>query len=389
MALDLRTIYVVASLTLIVLGAIQLVAYATGRFKRWPLWWSASNILTGIGCLCIAFRDIVSDAITIDLGNAIILAGYLLMFVAIREFAGRKLDPSCYILATAVGSLVIIVFLGGTADTMGRIAFGSMISCLVDLAVIREGWSLARREKLYSAWIFVTLYVPTAAIFATRSALALTDNLSGPELFRHGGQNPHAWLALSSVTFLMLRNMVMLMMASERSYCELAALALRDPLTGLLNRVGLSRSFKSLDNRPSALIFDMDHFKALNDRHGHAAGDDALRLFSGTAATALRAGDLLCRLGGDEFVAILDGATIEEAVLMAGRIQQAFANAIALRADLSVHPTLSIGVARAGSAKTTLEVLLQKADTALYRSKREGRNKVAVTVSLSSAASVS
>lgn len=379
MALDLRTIYVVASLTLIVLGALQLAAYATGRFQRWPLWWSASNILTGLGCLCVALRDLAPDVLSVDIGNAVTLAGYVLMFVAIRVFAGRPVDQRYWLGAILAGSVVIVVFLGGNPDAMGRVAFGSAIFCLIDLAIIREGLRLGRREKLYSAWLLVALFSPTAMIFAARGVLALTGDLGGTALFESAGNNAHVWLALTAVMFLLLRSMVMLMMAAERSHCELAELALHDPLTGLLNRAGLSRSFERLDRQPAALLFDLDHFKALNDRHGHAAGDEALRLFAGAASGHLRPGDLLSRLGGDEFVAILDGASIDEAVLVADRIQVGFADAIAMRTDLTVHPTLSIGVARALSADTPLALLLQQADAALYRSKQDGRNRVAVS----------
>ena len=378
MALDLRTIYAVASLTLFMLGAIQFAAYATGRFQRWPLWWSASNILTGLGCLLVALRGVAADVVSVDLGNAATLAGYILMLVAVRVFAGRKTALRYPVLAIAGGSLAIVLFLGGAEEAMGRVALASAIMCAVDLAILREGWRLAKREKLYSAWILVALYLPTSAIFATRGTLALTGHLGGTELFGNSGHDPHAWLALTAVTFVLLRSMVMLMMAAERGHCELTRLALHDPLTVLLNRARLTRSFETLD-RPSLLLFDIDHFKALNDRHGHAAGDDALRLFAETAAAQLGAGDLLGRLGGDEFVAVLDKAPIEDAVAVAGRIQQAFARAIAQRPDLSIHPTLSIGIARAASPGTPLAVLLQEADAALYRCKRDGRDRVAVS----------
>ena len=377
--LDLRTIYAVASLTLIVLGAIQLAAYATGRFQRWPLWWSASNILTGAGCFLIALRGVAPDLLSVGLGNAATLAGYGLMLVAIRVFGDPTARPRHLRRGIVAGSLVIVLFLAVTDNAMGRIALGSTVMCLIDLAVVREGVRLARHEKLYSAWLLVAIYAPTATLFAARGILALTGHLGGPALFENTGQNAHAWLALSAVMFLLLRSMVMLMMAAERSYCELDALARRDPLTGLLNRAGLARSFEGLARPPSVLLFDLDHFKTLNDRHGHAAGDDALRTFAATAATQLRTGDLLCRLGGDEFVAILDGVLIEDAAAVAGRIQRVFADAMALRTDLSIHPTLSVGIARAPSAGAPLDVLMQKADAALYRSKRDGRNKVAVS----------
>lgn len=379
LALDLRTIYAVASLTLIVLGALQLAAYATGRFQRWPLWWSASNILTGLGCLCVALRDLAPDVVTIDIGNAVTIAGYVTMFVAIRVFAGRPVDLRYSLGAVLIGSVAIIVFLGSDGDAMGRVAFGSAVFGLIDLAIIREGWWLGKREKLYSAWLLAALYVPTALIFAVRGVLALTGNLGGTELFENAGSGAHVWLALTAVTFLMLRSMVMLMMAAERSHCELAVLAHRDPLTGLLNRAGLSRSFGGLARQPTALLFDLDHFKTLNDRHGHAAGDGALKLFAESALGQLHPGDLLSRLGGDEFVAILDGASIDDAVVTAEKIRQAFANAIATRTDFTVRPTLSIGISRAQTVDTSLELLLQQADAALYRSKQDGRDRVAIS----------
>ncbi|WP_454851780.1 GGDEF domain-containing protein [Rhizobium binxianense] len=376
MILDLRTIYIISAVTCLVLGVIQLAAYSTRRFERWPLWWGASNILIGVGSLCIGLRDVAPDVVSVDIGNVAQFAGYVVMLAGMRVFAGRSADPRLCILAILLVSLPILLLMDSPSASQARIAFGSVFYCLCDLAMVREGAVLARREKLYSSWFLVALYVPTALIFAARGLLAATGDLGGPELF-NGGSGAHVWLALSAMVFLTLRSMVIVLMAAERSQNKLTELAHNDPLTGALNRSGLANSFAAAGSQPlSLLIVDIDHFKALNDSHGHAAGDDMLRLFASVARSQLRSGDLLARQGGDEFVAVLKNASVEDAVTVAERIRQAFRDAVDDMRGLAAVPTLSIGVARRTPAHIGLESLLQKADEALYRCKRQGRNRV-------------
>jgi diguanylate cyclase (GGDEF)-like protein len=186
-------------------------------------------------------------------------------------------------------------------------------------------------------------------------------------------------MAVSAVAFIMLRSMAMVLMAAERSRNQLTELAHHDPLTGALNRGGLAQHLPALGSQPvSLLIIDIDHFKQLNDRHGHAAGDDMLRLFASVSRGIMRSNDLLARQGGDEFLAVLKNVSREDAVAIAERIRLAFAAAVMQRPDLVVFPTLSIGVAARSESGGDFERLVQKADEALYRSKREGRNRVEV-----------
>lgn len=128
----------------------------------------------------------------------------------------------------------------------------------------------------------------------------------------------------------------------------------------------------------SLIVIDLDHFKAINDTHGHTMGDDVLRLFATTARDDLRTGDTLARYGGDEFVAMLPHTGGDEALALAERIRVAFANATGALVALAVQPTLSVGIATGSLADDTLDTILQRADEALYRSKREGRNRVRV-----------
>jgi diguanylate cyclase (GGDEF)-like protein len=154
-----------------------------------------------------------------------------------------------------------------------------------------------------------------------------------------------------------------------------------DPLSGMLNRRGFSEASARVIEREAAaerpvtvLIFDIDHFKSINDRFGHPAGDEILKLFSTVVVSSLRISDLSGRIGGEEFAALL-ACPLEEGVIAAERVREAFeASGITCEAG-PVDTTVSIGVA-GGPAGTELEVLLAAADTALYQAKRSGRNRV-------------
>ncbi|MBB4217364.1 diguanylate cyclase (GGDEF)-like protein [Rhizobium sp. BK212] len=375
MLLDLRTIYFIVAVSCFVLGILQLAAYATGRFERWPLWWGLSNLLVGIGSFLVALRNLVLYSVSIDGGNIVTIAGYMLMFFAVRVFSGRALDQRSFWLAILLVSVPVVLIVSDSSAVSARLLYVSVICCLCDLAVAREAISIVRRERLYSAALLVGLYVCTAAIFAARSILAATGEIGGPDPF--GANVVHSWMAVSAVAFIMLRSMAMVLMAAERSRNQLMELAHHDPLTGALNRGGLAQRLPALGSQPaSLLIIDIDHFKQLNDRHGHAAGDDILQLFARVARGIMGSGDLLARQGGDEFLAVLKNISCEDAVAIAERIRLTFAAAVMQRPDLAIFPTLSIGVAARRENDEDFERLMQKADEALYRSKREGRNRV-------------
>jgi diguanylate cyclase (GGDEF)-like protein len=125
----------------------------------------------------------------------------------------------------------------------------------------------------------------------------------------------------------------------------------------------------------TVMIFDIDHFKSINDRFGHPAGDEILKLFAAIVINTLRITDLSGRIGGEEFAALLP-CSLDEAVAAAERVREAFENS-GIEDDNTgpVATTVSIGVA-GGPAGTELEVLLAAADTALYQAKRAGRNRV-------------
>lgn len=163
---------------------------------------------------------------------------------------------------------------------------------------------------------------------------------------------------------------------------ELHRAAEHDALTGLSNRRQLGSFFErallAAEAGPvSCLVMDMDHFKQLNDAHGHALGDQALRAFADVLRQQVRAPHAVGRWGGEEFVAVLPGAHRDQALLLAERIRVACAT-IALDGRCgTARPTVSIGVS-VGAVGGSTDELLEQADRALYQAKSAGRNCVRV-----------
>lgn len=391
MILDIRTLYVVTAVACLVLGALQLVAYCTQRFERWPAWWGLSNVLLGLGTLGVALRGMAPDFVTVQLANVVTVAAFLLLLVCVRAFAQRPPLPWWVVTGVVVSQVLLVALWSTPADFHARIAFESVVFALFDSAIAVEGVRLARRHRLKSAWLLAGCFGATALLFAIRAVMTSRSAIGGTTLFSSPTVT-YQWMAATGEVFITLRGFTLLLMAAERSHQLLFDHAQRDPLTGALNRSGLHLSYgrlaaarraarqddDAMSGRVSLVVIDLDHFKAINDTHGHPMGDDVLRLFAATANSDLRTGDTLARYGGDEFVVLLPHTAGGEAFAIAEQIRVAFANATGSLGVLAVQPTLSIGIAVGSLADDTLDTILQRADEALYRSKREGRNRVRV-----------
>lgn len=161
------------------------------------------------------------------------------------------------------------------------------------------------------------------------------------------------------------------------------ALARSDELTGLNNRRAFfndGEQMLSQANRyahPLSLIMmDVDHFKHINDTHGHAAGDDALVTIANILRSHARKADILGRLGGEEFAIILPETTLSDAIALAERLRIEIENTTVNNAKSDIHITASFGLATLASEQTSLENLINAADDTLYQAKRKGRNRV-------------
>jgi diguanylate cyclase (GGDEF)-like protein len=156
-----------------------------------------------------------------------------------------------------------------------------------------------------------------------------------------------------------------------------------DPLSGVANRraflEGAAQLWKqqSFDFEPLAvLVFDLDHFKDINDRFGHSTGDTVLQIFAATASRVLGEAAAFGRIGGEEFAAVLPVEDVDEAVLVADLVRRSFAAEAAAYSRGDLHPSVSVGVVTACDPDRPMRDFLADADRALYRAKALGRNRV-------------
>jgi diguanylate cyclase (GGDEF)-like protein len=204
----------------------------------------------------------------------------------------------------------------------------------------------------------------------------------GAPLFSNGWI---ALLALETLLYVIATAFIVLAMAKERNERIHKTAASTDPLTGVPNRRAvidtgntLIRKAAAPDRPVAALMFDLDFFKAINDRFGHAIGDRVLKVFANTATANLRSTDIFGRLGGEEFAAILPNMDIDAAVAAAERVRAAFVQAAI---EIDGHPvrgSLSAGITVTTDSAANLDSLLSIADEALYVAKAKGRNRVEV-----------
>ena len=225
--------------------------------------------------------------------------------------------------------------------------------------------------------VFLTLMVTVLGMLMSQGVLAVLG---------HGDR----WLALVitlACTLLVTPPLcfagLRLVFALEQARRQLDVLATRDDLTGLHNR----RHFRSrveaewdrakrYGNSAALLLIDVDHFKQVNDRHGHLCGDELLRRIAAAAADLLRQPDLLARYGGEEFVVFLPHTDTLGAIDVAERLRERVNGLVLDWAGQRVTTSVSIGVAPLRLEMASIDWLLHEADTALYTAKAEGRNCV-------------
>ncbi len=221
-------------------------------------------------------------------------------------------------------------------------------------------------------------------------AFAIVQSIAGVMALLQGANGNAAYYALyQQFNFLTLpagyagaAMFVVFMMTSDLSE-DMKAIAVRDQLTGLLNRRGfneaLSKTYALARRRelPVAVILtDIDKFKLINDEFGHEAGDLALKHFTRLLQVSRRQEDILARIGGEEFALILPGSSLENAIRIADVLRERVEIAPLSYKNKSLEMTASFGVATLSGSDDSMNEVIVRADTALYRSKRDGRNRV-------------
>jgi diguanylate cyclase (GGDEF)-like protein len=374
-ALDISTLFVVATCITALLGVFLLFAWRQDRVQAlW--WWGTAYLVGGFSVAIWSIESAISPPLPIGTANALLFIACGMIWNAARVFHGRNVLWGA-LSAGAMIWLAACLFGDFVESTSSRIVLSSLIVSSYTFLTSAELWR--ERRKSLRRWPAIFVPMLHGAVFLFPIPLASLLPSDGGVVSLASGWV--AVFALETMLYVVGTAFIVLVLSKERTARIHKDAASTDELSGLFNRRGFLQAAQDLvirqakKNEPvSVLMFDLDHFKRINDAFGHAMGDEALRLFATTASTNMRASDIIGRFGGEEFVAILPG-TLADATIVAERVRKAFELAGVTVAGTPLGATVSVGAA-SGNADMPVAALLAAADAALYRAKGNGRNRV-------------
>jgi diguanylate cyclase (GGDEF)-like protein len=380
MNLDVNTLFLVTIYVEAILGLLLLFAWVQNTSIHGVAWWGFADLLRAASIALFGTYGTAPDLISIDLANATLFTAFALTWTGARVFDHRR--PLPILMFGGAALWLVAARLPGVASAWEiRALLSSGIITAYTWATAYEFWR-GRSEPLVSRWPAIFMLFAHGALYLLRTPFGAMLS-SSPA---NNGAFESVWLtALSfeALLFTISIAFILLAMAKERTEYRHKTAALVDPLTGISNRraflqdseVQLKRQVS--DPRPMAvMLLDLDNFKSINDRFGHAVGDRVLQVFAEAAGNCMRRNDLFGRLGGEEFAALLVDASRDRAIAVADEIRRAFADATHEVDGRPVTATVSIGVVISYDAVLDVSALLAQADHALYRAKDNGRNRV-------------
>jgi diguanylate cyclase (GGDEF)-like protein len=382
MNLDVNTLFLVTIYVEAILGLLLLFAWVQNTAITAVAWWGFAHLLRAASVTLFGMYGSVSDLVSIDLANAILFTAFALTWTGARVFDHRKPQPILLFGGAALWLLLCRIPSIETSWDM-RVLVSSGIITAYTWATAYEFWR-GRGEPLVSRWPAIFMLFAHGSLYLLRTPLGamLPFVPANNEVFES------VWLTVLSfeaLLFTIAIAFILLAMAKERTEYRHKTAALIDPLTGIANRRAFlqdgERQLKrqATDPRPIAvMLLDLDNFKGINDRFGHAVGDRVLQLFAEVGSNCMRRLDIFGRLGGEEFAALLVDTSRERALAVAEEIRSAFAEATGEVEGKPVVATVSIGVVLSYDAVLDLSALLAQADHALYRAKDNGRNRVEI-----------
>lgn len=376
------TLLVVLQVVTLILALLLLVAARQARGRAGAWWWVLAFALHPATQL---LRQFVSATWghypSLPLGHVGGAVAYALLYVGARQWLGL-LPRNRFVLAACV--LAALLSIAAAMQGIGflSLAFTTCITALFEALTAVAFWQAFQRDR-------GVVRAAAAAVFALSALASLARAYAVvPAWNEHASILPaNTFWLLTFIALCILQAGSLINLINQSLLDELRNLADFDSLTGLLNRGGLARRMRHrrahADGTPPALAMlcmDLDHFKIVNDTHGHGAGDDVLRGIGRLLHDNARPQDLASRTGGEEFGMVVD--TDSEQTLLA--------HAERLRAAIEKEPfptragpiaiTISIGAALARGDEEALETVWERADLALLEAKRAGRNRVVLGV---------
>ena len=339
-----------------------------GGWAAAPLIWLGSTLLFGM-------RGAIPDWLGLVLANQLLVLGNVTYYMGTRQFMGQPPTWRTWNWVMA-GSTVVFIYLTYWAPNYpARVGFFTLLMGVLYAVQLR--FMLRHGGRNFPVRLVEVVLALHMLVLAVRLGSILAGNAGSGLMEASVFQT--LYVGAYVLTVLML-SIGAVLMATDRLVTELEHLATYDPLTQVFNRRALlerceeelARSQRT-GRGPCLMMLDLDHFKRLNDTHGHQHGDAVLVHFAHTTQSVLRRADRLGRYGGEEFMLLLPETGVQEARRVAQRIHAALA--VGHRLDCQ----LSIGLTSWRGPDDTLDAMLARADQALYQAKAQGRNQTCVS----------
>lgn len=384
MTLHLPTLLVVLTLASGVLaGAVLTVAWRS-RGHRGLALWGLGLVVNALSYPAFGLREWGGLSFSILATNtltALTLVIHTLALIAFQRERVRCLPRWAVWLPAGLNLLVALIWLH---DDHWRNVLVAGLQTVMAAVLLSQAWAPGLQlRRLTGRWVVIAGASLMCLTLLLRTGLMFTAS----DWDRHFNVPPGVQVFTYAVTLavLLINSMGFVLMQMEHAVAQQHDLASHDRLTGLYNRLALMELMDhhlALARRrgsPLALLMlDIDHFKVVNDQHGHLVGDEVLRQVAQRAQARLRGADLLARFGGEEFLALLPATTVEGARAVAEDIRRAVGEQPIVVHGVSIPVTISIGV-HAGiptEGPTAAEAMIALSDQALYEAKHQGRNRV-------------
>ena len=381
--MDARTLLVEATLLMLLNGGVLGLMHRglSADVQSSARDWRIGTLILASGSILLALQDQLPGSFLVTVGNGCLMLGLALYWRSVRRFEG--LPDSAWIFTPVVLGVIGIFWFAAIMPSFAVRVLVATLAWIVPL--IGAAWLLIKRraeQRFVSRSVLAAimgLVIVTMLLralyfltypYRTASILDSSDLVSGITPFL---------LCLLPV----IGTTCFLMMCSERVQRLWQSAAATDFLTGLPNRRTISATAEARINAARRLgiglaiaIIDIDHFKSINDRFGHEAGDRALKHVANVLASNSRSANMVGRIGGEEFVVLIEVSSKNEALVAAQRLRAALELAPVVINDQALTLTVSIGLSELLSSDLDFSTILGRADSAMYQAKQNGRNCV-------------
>lgn len=378
MYVDIRTMQIVLSVTSLLMAATLWLAFP-GQSRDGLNKWALALVTQSFSWMLLALPLIESESICVVISSMLFSINVSLKAISVLEFQQRPVPHALPLMLPLSVAMLFFIFPGDVPILMllnggayGVVYFG--IAWLM--------WRPPHTTSQRVRWLMITAFLSASIGFIVRAVVGIFNLDVLPHALIENGLQTTSYLI--GFVLVMMSSTGIILMHKERADELTRRLATTDPLTGVYNRrtfieladMALARSQRT-GTPLSLLMLDLDHFKNVNDRHGHLVGDQVLKSFVRLAETCLRREDLLVRFGGEEFCVLLPDTTLEGAMALAERVRVLIADTPLHAGKTVVNITVSFGVDTMHTGEPgTVDLLLERADKALYRAKKSGRNRV-------------